>query len=250
MTKNISLQGVWDFRLDAGCTGIHDAFYTTPLGDTITLPGTTSMAQKGTFSDKRETGTLTDPYLFEGYAWYSKEVHLEEADLSKNIFLYLERTRVTKVWVDDVPIGSYDSLNTPHIYDLTGAVTKPDFRLTILVANLQKPEEGEADPLAYPTKGGHLTSPDTQTNWNGIIGEIAIHIHETCFISHIKTYPDTGKASVTLELTTVNTSDTDSTKQIRVETRLRDRDVVKDHATAAQSFDVPFPAGEAVTSIT
>ena len=98
MTKNISLQGVWDFRLDAGCTGIHDAFYTTPLGDTITLPGTTSMAQKGTFSDKRETGTLTDPYLFEGYAWYSKEVHLEQADLSKNIFLYLERTRVTKVW--------------------------------------------------------------------------------------------------------------------------------------------------------
>ena len=250
MTKNISLQGVWDFRLDAGCTGIHDAFYTTPLGDTITLPGTTSMAQKGTFSDKRETGTLTDPYLFEGYAWYSKEVHLEEADLSKNIFLYLERTRVTKVWVDDIPIGSYDSLNTPHIYDLTGAVTKPDFRLTILVANLQKPEEGVTDPLAYPTKGGHLTSPDTQTNWNGIIGEIAIHIHETCFISHIKTYPDTGKASVTLELTTVNTSDTDSTKQIRVETRLRDRDGLKDHATAAQSFDVPFPAGEAVTSIT
>lgn len=55
---------------------------------------------------------------------------------------------------------------------------------------------------------------------------------------------------MTLELTTVNTSDTDSTKQIRVETRLRDRDGLKDHATAAQSFDVPFPAGEAVTSIT
>ena len=28
MTKTMNLQGVWDFQLDTGCTGIHEAFYT------------------------------------------------------------------------------------------------------------------------------------------------------------------------------------------------------------------------------
>ena len=55
MTKTMNLQGVWDFQLDTGCTGIHEAFYTKNFDDTISLPGTTSMAQKGTFSDKMET---------------------------------------------------------------------------------------------------------------------------------------------------------------------------------------------------
>ena len=57
MTKTMNLQGVWDFQLDTGCTGIDEAFYTKNFDDTISLPGTTSMAQKGTFSDKMETGT-------------------------------------------------------------------------------------------------------------------------------------------------------------------------------------------------
>ena len=102
MTKTMNLQGVWDFQLDTGCTGIHEAFYTKNFDDTISLPGTTSMAQKGTFSDKMETGTLTDPYLYEGYAWYSKEIHLEPEDVGREILLYLERTRVTMVWVNDI----------------------------------------------------------------------------------------------------------------------------------------------------
>ena len=72
---------------------------------------------------------------------------------------------MTKVWLDDTFIGEFDSLNTPHNYALTNYIVKTQFRLTILVSNVD-----------YPTKGGHLTSPDTQTNWNGIIGEIALHI--------------------------------------------------------------------------
>lgn len=249
MIKNINLQGTWNFCLDAECKGVDNAFYTKKPEDTITLPGTTSQAQKGTYSDKKETGTLTDPYLYEGYAWYSKEIHLEPEDLTKDILLYLERTRVTMVWVDDIRIGTYDSLNTPHIYDLTKAVTKQDFRLTILVANVQKPEEGIPDPLAYPTKGGHLTSPDTQTNWNGIIGDISLRIHEKCYISHIKTLPDTKNCSVTLEMTTVNTSGTDTFHTIEVQAQLRDRKGLKEQTTPVRSFEIPFPAGQATYSI-
>ena len=162
MIKNLNLAGTWDFAMDPEKKGIDEHFYSKEFSDNIPLPGTISMAQKGTPSDVKETGFLTDPYLFEGFAWYAKEIDLDRTDLDKNIILYLERTRMTKVWVDDQLVGDFDSLNTPHEYDLTPYLKQTHFRLTILVSNVD-----------YPTKGGHLTSPDTQTNWNGIICEIA-----------------------------------------------------------------------------
>ena len=87
MIKTIDLSGNWCFAMDADKKGIEENFFSRPLEDTIPLPGTISMAQKGTPSDKRETGFLTDPYLFEGYAWYAKEITLEDADLNKKIEL-------------------------------------------------------------------------------------------------------------------------------------------------------------------
>ncbi|WP_175480602.1 hypothetical protein [Paenibacillus sp. OK003] len=33
------------------------------------------------------------------------------------------------------------------------------------------------DNTDYPTKGGHLTSVDTQTNWNGITGKLELHFY-------------------------------------------------------------------------
>lgn len=250
MTKNINLQGDWQFELDLDRKGVRQSFYNKNLEDTITLPGTTSMAHKGTPSAKRETGSLTDPYLFEGYAWYSREITLDAEDIGKPVFLYLERTRITKVWVDNTLIGSHDSLNTPHIYDLTDAIKDSRFRLTILVANIQKEENGVSDPLAYPTKGGHLTSPDTQTNWNGILGEIALHIYEPLFIPQVKAFPNISDKSVTLKLTCVNTTSADASRIVRIQARPMDINGPAGQQTALQEFDIPFPVGQAVTEIT
>ncbi len=124
-----------------------------------------------------------------------KRSTLTEPILTKILFLYLERTRMTKVWVDDQLVGDFDSLNTPHEYDLTPYLKQTHFRLTILVSNVD-----------YPTKGGHLTSPDTQTNWNGIIGEIALHIFDQCYIKNVKTFPDTKTRTVRVTFDTVNTT--------------------------------------------
>ena len=113
---------------------------------------------------------------------YSKDVHIDKEYLEKNIFLFLERTRLTKIWIDDTFAGEFDSLTTPHNYDITRFVRNTDFRITVLVSNVD-----------YPTKGGHLTSPDTQTNWNGIIGDISLRIFDDSYIADIKTYPDIDK---------------------------------------------------------
>lgn len=52
------------------------------------------------------------------------------------------------------------------------------------------------DNTSYPTKGGHMTSPDTQTNWNGITGEISIKITNKTRLSNVKFYPNIEDKSV------------------------------------------------------
>ena len=198
MIKKVDLAGSWEFTMDKEKTGIERKLYSMSFSDTIPLPGTISQAKKGTPSDKREIGFLTDPYLYEGYAWYAKNISLEENDLNKVLKLYLERTRLSKVWIDDTFVGEFDSLNTPHLYDLTEYITKREFRLTLLIANVD-----------YPTGGGHLTSPDTQTNWNGIIGEISLRIYEPYYLTNLKTFPDTGNKSVLVTYDTYNTTGTE-----------------------------------------
>lgn len=183
MLKVIDLSGVWDFSLAQMQPGsIPPAF-----SDTISLPGTTSLAKKGTPNDKRETGCLTDAYAFEGQAWYRKTVYIDPAYWDMPIQLVLERTRLTSVWVDGTYLGAQDSLCTPHIYDLSGHIHRPDITLTILVQN-----------TGYPTKGGHLTSPDTQSNWNGITGDLRLEIYPPVHTEEIQCYPDRKAHTVTL----------------------------------------------------
>ncbi len=239
MIKKLDLAGSWHFAMDAAKDGIQNKQYHTMPEDTISLPGTTSQAKKGIPSDVRETGSLTDPWLFEGYAWYSKDISLEEGDLGKNIYLFLERTRMTKVWLDDTFIGEFDSLNTPHNYDLTNYIVKTQFRLTILVSNVD-----------YPTKGGHLTSPDTQTNWNGIIGEIALHIFDSIYLTKIKTFPDIASKSVHVTFDTVNTTNSNLQKTVTAKAFLTD--ISGDTGVTAKEaeFTVDFPAGGGSGSFT
>lgn len=239
MIKKLNLAGTWDFAMDPEKKGIDEHIYSKEFSDNIPLPGTISMAQKGTPSDVKETGFLTDPYLFEGYAWYAKEIDLDRTDLDKNIILYLERTRMTKVWVDDQLVGDFDSLNTPHEYDLTPYLKQTHFRLTILVSNVD-----------YPTKGGHLTSPDTQTNWNGIIGEIALHIFDQCYIKNVKTFPDTKTRTVRVTFDTVNTTKEEHELTLQTQAFLTDISGDTGISSAAATQEVTFPVGTHANEIT
>ncbi|HOC34736.1 MAG TPA: glycoside hydrolase family 2 TIM barrel-domain containing protein, partial [Ruminococcus flavefaciens] len=102
--------------------------------------------------------------------------------------LFLERTRQTKLWVNGDYIGERNSLCTPHIYDITDHIKDGTAEICVMVSN-----------TGYPTKGGHMTSEDTQTNWNGITGRIALRISEKNGISFIRTYPCISSHSVKLE---------------------------------------------------
>lgn len=44
-----------------------------------------------------------------------------------------------------------------------------------------------------------MTSPDTQTNWNGITGEISLIIYDDVYLSNIKLYTDIHTKSVRIK---------------------------------------------------
>ena len=156
----------------------------TPFTDTMALPGTTSHAQKGERNEAAEIGSLTDEYRFEGYAWFSRTFEVDASLVGLPCFLYLERTRVTTVWIDGEEVGSRNSLSTPHVYEISGGLTAGTHTILIRVDNTD-----------YPTKGGHLTSPDTQTNWNGITGRIELQFTGQRYLQNVQVYPDAANRS-------------------------------------------------------
>lgn len=188
MLEKIDLKGKWQFELDQQMKGIDECYFSRNLKDEMILPTTTSEAKKGEYKLEENMGYLTDPYLFEGYAWYAKEIIIPKQYLNKTIKLTLERTRISHVWIDDQYVGNCNSLCSKHIYELSKYIIRTHHKITIMTDN-----------TAYPTKGGHMTSPDTQTNWNGITGEISLIIYDDVYLSNVKLYTDIHTKSVRIK---------------------------------------------------
>lgn len=217
MRKRYDLSGDWQLRLDEERTGVFENGHLrlsdeTPgqeeFDDRIILPSTTAMAGKSLHgvNEKTETYFLTEKYPFYGCAWYQRKYIIRKEDVGKPAFLYLERTRLSKVWINGREIGSCSSICAPHRYDITGAVTEPELLVTICVNNVD-----------YPTKGGHMTSQDTQTNWNGILGRMELQIFETADVVSMTTEADPDSGEIKLFLETRNTGTESAARQIRMQ---------------------------------
>lgn len=176
--QKIDLTGLWRVYLDGEKSPELPAVYP----DEMALPGTTSAAGLGPENPARETYFLTDAHKFEGYAWFMRT--FEAGDWADcQVMLTLERTRKTTVYLDGKEIGSQISLCAPHRYLLEG-LTAGSHTLVIRVDNTD-----------YPTRGGHLTSPDTQSNWNGITGEISLTVAKV-IVGHVQVFPDIAGGNI------------------------------------------------------
>ena len=161
-TKRIDLSGTWQFALDRQ-NAIKPG---DMLTDKIQLPGTTDTNKKGDLTEKRnETTHLTRHMQYKGRAWYQREVEIPASWKGQPIYLFLERTKPSEVYVDGKLMGSSNDISTPQVYNLSSALTTGSHKLSIMVDNGSGvPEQIYASSHAY--------TEDTQTNWNGIIGEI------------------------------------------------------------------------------
>ncbi|MHC4912975.1 MAG: sugar-binding domain-containing protein, partial [Planctomycetota bacterium] len=151
----------------------------------------------------RQPGNVKVPFWltplkhYVGAAWYQKTISVPDSWQDKRIILLLERAHwETKLWVDGKEIGMRNSLSTPHEYDL-GSLSPGKHRLAIRVDNTIKIEVGV---------NSHSISDHTQTNWNGIVGEMELRAKDPVWIEDLQVYPDvhgkTAKVLVTLRNTT------------------------------------------------
>lgn len=209
--RKIDLSGTWKFAVDPLDKGIAEGWYNLMLSDSLILPGSMTSNGKGDEVSLKTpwTGQIVDSSLFKkpeyakyrvpenfkipfwlqplkyykGAAWYQKHVIIPKDWESKFVKLFLERCHwESRLWVDDKEVGMQNSLGTPHQYDLTNILTPGEHRLTLCVDNRTKE--------INPGINTHSISDHTQTNWNGLIGQLYIEAHPLVNIKNIQIYPD------------------------------------------------------------
>ncbi len=170
--------------------------------DTIILPDSTSNAGLGELNTTEiEYGCLTDTHKFEGYAWFRRNIEITPEMEGKELRLFLERTRMTAIYIDGRACRFGNSLCTPHNIPLNGLAAGAH-ELIVRVANCD-----------YPTGGGHMTSRDTQTNWNGILGQMELHSYVS-YPEEVYLVPDVCNKSLSVRAEIFGV--TDGTAELRV----------------------------------
>ena len=157
----------------------------TELGD-INLPGTTDTNRKGNALQKKdETTHLSRLYSYVGELSYTREITIPAEWKKKTILLHMERTKATKVLVDGIDRGANNNISTEQVYNLTKFLQPGKHTLTIQVDNTDK----NVPPQLL--SNSHAYTEDTQTNWNGIIGDFYLEALNQLYISRIqmKTIP-------------------------------------------------------------
>ena len=162
--KSIDLSGTWQFTLDRKGL-VHPDYILT---ETVQLPGTTDTNKKGDFIGySEETTHLSRPWSYKGRAWYKREVCIPSDWNGKPVYLYLERTKPTEIYIDAKYAGASNDISTPQVFELSKLLTPGKHQIAIMVDNGSGvPEQLYASSHAY--------TEDTQTNWNGIIGRIEL----------------------------------------------------------------------------
>ncbi len=195
LRQRIYLEGQWQFALDAIDAGIRERYFSKDLSEFVSLPGTTDLNKKGVYNKDSTTMHLSRVYKYEGPAWYRRKVRIPKGFQNKHITLFLERTKSTKIWIDDLLIGGSALLQSPQIFDLSKHLTPGEHVVTLRVDNRLK---------LTPYGNVHIYSDDAQTNWNGVIGEMFLEASSKTFINNLQVYPDIHNQKFNVKLGVTN----------------------------------------------
>ncbi len=217
--EKISLQGEWKVRLDSLDVGIKNRWYRDNFSQSLKLPGSlqeqgygndidSSTSWTGTvkgnfhqdpkYKEYRQEDDYKVPFWlnpekhYKGAAWYQKKVNIPENWTEKHVKLILERPHwETTVFVNGEKTGVRNSLSAPHEYDLTDYLTPGENNLTIRVDNRLVINVG---------KNSHSVTDHTQSNWNGITGDIFLKAEPLVHIEDMQIYPDVQNDMATVEV--------------------------------------------------
>lgn len=236
-SRIIDLSGQWQFKIDSTDVGVPQAWFSHELGGNIVLPGSMTTNHLGNeitthtpwtgdivdsswffepqYAQYRREGNIKVPFwlqpekYYKGAAWYQKTVTIPASWSKNHISLFLERCHwKTTVWVDDYLAGSENALGTPHVYDLSALLTPGRHRLTICVDNRILDVNVGVN--------SHSISDHTQTNWNGIVGNICLREQPALYIDDVQLFPDIRKKQVEAVITYRNLAGTPGKARLRL----------------------------------
>lgn len=239
--NEINLTGQWKFQIDSLDKGITEKWFAKRLNESIVLPGSMLTNGKGNdvtvstkwtgniwdslwytspaFEKYRQPGNtkiafwLQPDKHYTGVAWYQKEVIVPSRFKSGLTQLFLERCHwETTVWVDGTYVGMQNALATPHEYNLTKFSPGPH-TITIRIDNRVK--------AINPGLDAHSISDNTQTNWNGIIGKMALVHRPAAHISNVALFPNAKNKTVEARLEITSSKDKESSCNIHLSAFLK-----------------------------
>ena len=176
--QSLSLSGEWEVKLGESTSSFAKGNHAASGGARrVLLPGTIDTNRLGIPpTDLTETTHLTRISSYKGAARYSRTIEVPKAwKLKKDqaVELFLERTKPTWVYLDGQLVDSCNFISTPQRYILPKKVRKGKHLLEIVVDN-SKGVPGQI------YSSSHAYTEDTQTNWNGIIGDIRLEVKNSC----------------------------------------------------------------------
>jgi len=241
-SETIDLSGEWQFQMDPDDVGVKENWFEKEFAETVQLPG--SMDENGKGFDitleTKWTGGVRNPEWFKdpnyapyhdstnirfpywlqpdkkytGAAWYSKKVTISETWKYKPVFLKLERPHwETRVWINGKNAGMQNSLATPHIFDISLWLKPGENTITICVDNRTKQVDVGHD--------SHSISDHTQSNWNGIVGEISLQNRGNIYFENVEIFPDVERKTAEIHATVISTEQIETNIKIPVFAKLK-----------------------------
>lgn len=202
----LSLSGTWKIAFE-------DENSNREYKETIILPATTEQAGLGECKEEKTSLYLGRKWPVCGKVWYKRSFEVPKEWDGKYIQLKLERTKFTQVWVDGSLVGESFETLVPQLFEL-GKLTTGTHELTILVDN----DLTAYDNFPESLYNGHQYTEHTQTNWNGILGEICIMAHAGVFVEKMMVQKKEDYQEITIETGVLENT---SLKGITVEVVIR-----------------------------
>lgn len=237
----IDLSGEWQFQIDSLDQGENRKWYSTSLSETITLPGSMAENGKGDIvdlqtnwtgnmwndslwytSDKyeryRQPGNMKVSFWLQpekkyyGAAWYQKEINIPDNWKDKAISFKIERAHwESTLWVDDKKVGSRNTLGTAHTYSIEELLTPGEHLLTIRMDNRVKDINVGLD--------AHSISDNTQSNWNGLVGEISLIATPKVFVGIVSIVPNVTGKKATVNMSIENKTGSPQEANLRLKAK-------------------------------
>lgn len=257
----LPLAGEWHFTIDRDDQGISHKWYLGLPAETILLPGSMTTAGKGDeinidtpwtgqvhdsvwfkndeYAKYRVAGNIKIPSwlqpvkYYKGVAWYIRKIKVPHHMAGRPLEALFERVHwESTLWVDGQVAGTNNSLGTPHRYAIK-PLSEGEHILALRVDNRVKDIDVGIN--------AHSISDHTQSNWNGVIGEMSLTAKEPVSIQNVALYPDLDKAEVRVEIWVDNKTDAEQTVVLKMAASSRFTPAL--HAPSALELSVKAARG-------